>query len=57
MVKNSLSNAEDVGSIPGWGTKIPYTKGQPSQSATTREKPKCHKQESLLSSENPTCSN
>ena len=57
MVKNSLSNAEDVGSIPGWGTKIPYTKGQPSQSATTREKPKCHKQEPLLSSENPTCSN
>ena len=57
MVKNSLSNAEDVGSIPGRGTKVPYAKGQPSQSATTREKPECHNQEPLLSSENPTYSN
>ena len=34
MVKNSPSIAEDLGSIPGRGTKIPYAKGKLSQSAT-----------------------
>ena len=32
MVKNLPSNAGDVGSIPGWGTKIPHyqaTKTEP----------------------------
>ena len=53
MVKNSPSNAEDVGSIPGRGTKIPYAKGQPSQSATSREKPECRNQEPLRFRENP----
>ena len=24
MVKNLLCNAEDVGSVPGWETKIPH---------------------------------
>ena len=28
MVKNLPSNAGDVGSIPGWGTKIPQEEGQ-----------------------------
>ena len=28
MVKNSPANAGDVGSIPGWETKIPYAMGQ-----------------------------
>ena len=49
------SNAGDVGSIPGWGTKIPHAAGQLSPrhnyrahalwnpGATTRErKPECH---------------
>ena len=28
MVRISPSNAGNVGLIPGWGTKIPYAKGQ-----------------------------
>ena len=27
-VKNPPPNAGDVGSIPGWGTKIPHAEGQ-----------------------------
>ena len=56
MVKNPPSNAGDVGSIPGWGTKIPHAVRQLSPWATatelahlnerslrttTREKPVC----------------
>ena len=37
VVKNLPSNAGDAGSIPGWGTKIPYAVGQLSLRATTRE--------------------
>ena len=36
MVKNSSSNAEDMDSIPGQGTKIPHDAGQPSPHTTTR---------------------
>ena len=28
VVKNPPSSAADVGSIPGWGTKIPHAVGQ-----------------------------
>ena len=28
MVKNPPSNARDMGSNPGWGTKIPHVMGQ-----------------------------
>ena len=38
VVKNQPSNAEDEGSIPGWGTKIPHAEGQLSPGVTTREK-------------------
>ena len=41
MVKNPPSNAGDVGSIPGWGTKIPYATGQLSLNAASTE-PKGH---------------
>ena len=34
-------NARDVGSIPGWGTMIPYTLGQLSPCSATREKTTC----------------
>ena len=34
VVKNPPSNAGDVGSIPGWGTKIPH--------AAEKLKPACH---------------
>ena len=40
MVKNPPSNAEDSGSIPGWGTKIPHTSGQLHWRTTTTE-PMC----------------
>ena len=36
-VKSSPSNAGDVGSIPGQGTKIPHATGQLSLHVTTRE--------------------
>ena len=37
VVKDLPSNAGDVGSIPGWGTKIPHATGQLSLCATTTE--------------------
>ena len=36
-IKNPPSNAGDIGSIPGWGTKIPHAIGQLSPRATARE--------------------
>ena len=37
VVKNLPCKAEDTGSIPGWGTKIPHAAGQLSPRATTTE--------------------
>ena len=37
MFKNSLSNAGDVGSIPGQGTKIPHATAQLNAHTTTTE--------------------
>ena len=37
MVKNLPSNAADVGSIPGQGTKTPHATGQLSLCAATTE--------------------
>ena len=37
VVKNRPSNAGNVGSIPGRGTKIPHALGQLSSCTTTRE--------------------
>ena len=37
VVKNLPSNAGDMGSIPGWGTKIPHATGQLNPRATTTE--------------------
>ena len=37
MVKNPPSNAGDVGSIPGRGTRFPHAAGQLSPRATTTE--------------------
>ena len=42
MVKNPPSNAGDMGSVPGWGTKILHAVGQLSPHATTTE-PERHK--------------
>ena len=40
VVRNPPSNAEDVGSIPGQGTKIPHAAGQLSPCTATTE-PAC----------------
>ena len=37
VVKNPTCNAEDAGSIPGQGTKIPHAIGRLSLHTTTRE--------------------
>ena len=37
MVKNLSSKAGDMGSIPGWGTKIPAAMEQLNPHTTTRE--------------------
>ena len=37
MVENSPSNAGDVGSVPGAGTKIPHAEGQLNPCATATE--------------------
>ena len=41
VVKNLLSNARDMSSIPGWGTKMPHAKCHWATKplATTRKKP------------------
>lgn len=43
MVKNPPSNAEDPGSIPGWGSKIPHTSGQLHRRTATTEPTCCNK--------------
>ena len=53
MVKNTPSDAGVIGSIPGSGTKIPYTMGQLSLGASTRE-PACCKLQSPHALE-PVC--
>ena len=37
VVKNPPSNAEDMGSISGWGTTFPHASDQPSPGAKTTE--------------------
>ena len=37
MVKNPLSSVGDVGSVPGWGTRILHAVGQPSLGILTME--------------------
>ena len=41
VVENQPSIAGDMGSIPGWGAKIPQAVGQLSPWDSTREKPLC----------------
>ena len=37
VIKTPSSNAGDLGSIPGWGPKIPHATGQQTSCATTTE--------------------
>ena len=55
MVKNLPSNAGDVSSIPGWGTRIPHAAGQLSPRATTTEL--VHSGAHILQLEKSTCPN
>ena len=47
VVKNPPANAEDVGLIPGPGTKIPHAMGQLSLCATTTEPTCCRSSRAL----------
>lgn len=40
VVKNPSLSAGDMGSIPGWGTKIPHAAGN--QAGTANEEPTSH---------------
>ena len=58
MVENPPSNAGDVSSIPGRGTKIPYAVGQLSPQTTTtepvrrNEQPAFHSERSCVPQQN-----
>ena len=46
VVNNLPSEAGDLGSIPGWGTKIPHATGQVGlHAASCSEEPECHSED------------
>ena len=56
VVKNLHPNAGDVGSIPGWGTKISRaTAGQLSPRTTTTELSRLKERARVLQATEPTC--
>ena len=55
MVKNLPSNAGDVGSIPGRGTKILHAPGQLRPGTTTTEPAHLSERASVLQTTEPTC--
>ena len=56
VVKNLLSNAGDMGSISGWGTKIPHALGQLSLRAPTIELVHLNERACVLQTTEPMCS-
>ena len=48
--ENLPCNAEDVGLIPGQGTKTPHAPGQLRSRGTTRKNPACHSDDSTCHS-------
>ena len=48
VVKNLPCNAGDVGSIPGWGTRIPHVVEQLSLHAATREFDCCNERSLMM---------
>ena len=56
VVKNPPSNAGDMGSIPGQGTKIPHAAGQLSQRARTTELACLNKRARVPQATEPTSS-
>ena len=57
MVKNSPCNAGDMGSLPGWGTKIPQAAEQLSLQTTPSEplEPRCHTGEASCCNDQSRC--
>ena len=55
VVKNPPSNAGDVGSILGRGTKIPHAVGQLSWCATTTELERLNERVCMPQTTEPTC--
>ena len=55
VVKNPPSNAGDVGSIPGWGNKIPLAVGQLNLGATTTELEHLKERDHVPQATEPTC--
>ena len=56
VVKNPPSSARDMGSIPGWGTKIPHALGQLSPCTETMEPP-ARSRTHVPQQERPACCN
>ena len=57
VVNNPPSNAGDVGSLPGWGTKIPHATGRLNPYAPTTELMHLNKREVRLpQTTEPMCS-
>ena len=56
VAKNPPSNAWDMGSIPGQGTKIPHAAGLLSPHAATRERPTGHQREACTPQQRARCS-
>ena len=52
MVKNLSCNVEDMGSVPGRGTKIPHASGQLGPSTTD---PKWDNERPYMMEQNPVC--
>ena len=57
VVENPPSNAGDVGSIPGRGTKIPYAAGQLLSLRTATKDPTCVDKDPTCRDEDPACCN
>ena len=53
--KESPSNAGDMGSIPGWGTKSPHATGQLSPCTTTTELARFSERACVLQTTEPMC--
>ena len=55
MVKNPPSNAGDVGSVPGWGTKIPHAVGQLGPRTTTTDLARLNERDCMPQTTELTC--
>ena len=54
VVKNLPSNARNMGSIPGRGTKVPHATGQLGLRATTRQPTRCNERKACMPQQRPS---